>query len=1047
MSIAAVDSDVPANTLIYSAAGLPPGLAINSGTGQITGTIGYTANASSPYTATVSVIDNGSPNGTGQTTFGWTVGDTNRNPIGSDDAGTVAEDSVRVFNVLGNDMDPDGDPLSIAGLGAPSHGSAQVAAGGISYLPNPNYNGPDSVSYSLSDGRGGMDVATLHITVTPVNDAPTIAPISNRTGGEQQLISFTASASDIENDSVAFSLSGAPAGSAMTSGGVFTWTPSESQGPGGYSFNVVATDNGTPSLSGLRQVTITVTEVNAAPVVVNPGYQVSSENDNVTLDIMASDSDIPANTLHYTASGLPPGLSIDAASGRITGTLPFDAAARSPYAVTVTAGDSGSPQRSTATTFTWRVDNTNRAPVATDLHLEADAGVPISLVLAGSDPDGDAISYSLQNEPAKGSLSGGPRAYVYTPDVTAAGTDTFAYRVSDGDLSATGTVTVTITPNYAPVGDADGYVVRRGGVLTIEAPGVLTNDHDYEGAALTAVVQSSPTHGTLSLGDGGSFRYEHDGSAGDLDGFEYRVDDGMRQSEPIAVQIAIEENVAPTAVGDVVVLDEDTTAVFRPLNNDSDPNNEPVQIVGVGDPEHGSVTWNTGSVFTYKPERDYNGVDSFIYEITDGDLTGSAEVKLTINPVNDAPLAHDAAVVGRSGSTLTVDLDDFAADIDGDQLSYLLEAPPSSTVQQVSAGVFVFDLHGVVKDVPALAYVATDPAGVRATALLRVAVEIPAELVGIPSLVSDHVSVGSVFGGDGDGSHGRTSVVVGLRLMIGSVLGTFLALRLPSFVLLLLLVASLYLGFSRRFVFSSAPTALPLVDKKRVDIVMAPSQAGVPVREEAGAHQRVIHRFREDEKGIITTGARTMVRSEVWVEVETPEGDGWVYSEFITEQVPEVVFREDHRTHGVVADLVDRIYGSEDLLPITAGHDLHVALYGPPVRFSANSLKRLLLGASVYWWWNWTGDAPTTQNTFAEEVGESVAAAYRNRDAHFLEHQYPVPIEFANMHSLVVGNEEHAESWRIFFRYEKDEPSIAGLMREAAPNPAAMHGMPVRVPV
>jgi hypothetical protein len=315
----------------------------------------------------------------------------------------------------------------------------------------------------------------------------------------------------------------------------------------------------------------------------------------------------------------------------------------------------------------------------------------------------------------------------------------------------------------------------------------------------------------------------------------------------------------------------------------------------------------------------------------------------------------------------------------------------------------------------------------------------------VPSLVSDNVSVGSVFG-NGDGGHGTTSVVVGLRLMIGSVLGTFLALRLPIFVLALLLIASLFLGFSRRFAFSSTPTALPLVDKRRVDIVMSPSQAGVPVRVEPGSHQSVIHRFGEDEVGMVTTGARTMVRSEVWVEVETPEGDGWVNSEFITEQVSDAEFRDDARTHALVADLVDRIYGSDDLLPITAGHDLHVALFGPPVRFSANSLKRLLLGASVYWWWGLAGDAPTIQNTFAEEVGESLAAAYRNRDAHLLEHQYPVPIEFANLHSLVVGNHEHGESWRIFFRYEKDAPSIAGLMREAAPNPAAMHGMPVREP-
>ena len=112
----------------------------------------------------------------------------------------------------------------------------------------------------------------------------------------------------------------------------------------------------------------------------------------------------------------------------------------------------------------------------------------------------------------------------------------------------------------------------------------------------------------------------------------------------------------------------------------------------------------------------------------------------------------------------------------------------------------------------------------------------------------------------------------------------------------------------------------------------------------------------------------------------------------------------------------------------------------PPVRFAANALRRLLSGASVYWWWGPEGDTPRHQGTFAETVGDSVGVAYRNHDDRPVESDLPIPVEFVNMHSLVIGNHELGEGWRIFFRYEDDEPSIAGLMREAAPNPAAMHG-------
>ncbi len=187
-----------------------------------------------------------------------------------------------------------------------------------------------------------------------------------------------------------------------------------------------------------------------------------------------------------------------------------------------------------------------------------------------------------------------------------------------------------------------------------------------------------------------------------------------------------------------------------------------------------------------------------------------------------------------------------------------------------------------------------------------------------------------------------------------------------------------------------------------------------------------------------------MVRSEVWVEVETPEGDGWVDAEFLTEQVPRAMFLDDARVRALVADFIDRIYGSDDLLPVTAGHDLHVALFGPPVRFSANSLQRLLLGGSVHWWWGPTGDAPRHAEHFRRR-GRGVGGRCISQPGRSLRRgALPVPIEFANMHSLVVGNHELGEGWRIFFRYENGEPSIAGLMREAAPNPAAMHGEPVR---
>ncbi len=1046
LGIGAGDSDDPVNTLSYAASGLPPGLTIDPGTGLISGVLDFNASGGSPYTATITVTDNGVPAASGQAMFTWTVGDVNRAPVGADDAYTINEDASGVFDVLTNDNDPDGDAVTVTGVGLPAHGVATVLGNSIRYVPDRDYFGPDSFTYTVGDGRGGFAGATATVTVIGVNDVPVVTAPTAMTVSELNPVSFDVVAVDVEGDALSYALAGAPTGASIDSAGTFYWVPGEAHGPGSYLIDVVVGDDGTPVRATTHTVTIDVTELNAPPNLSNPGTQSSTEADAVNLGLAAYDSDLPVSILHFSATGLPPGLSINSATGIISGTIAHDAAAGSPYATTVTVYDDGIPPAHDQVTFSWIVAETNWPPVAVDMTVEATAGVPVVIALSANDPDGDAITYAVATAPTQGSLAGGPRVLTYTPDVAAAGLDSFTFSVSDGDAVDTGTVTISIAPNRVPIGIGDEYVVRRGGILVVDAPGVLGNDRDPEGQPLDAVIASLPSHGSVTLGADGTFTYENHGDNADIDSFTYRVGDGMRTSAPTTVRIVIEENVAPVAGNDMVGVDEDEQVSFRPLDNDTDANNEPVVVVGVADAAHGSVRWTPDGVFTYAPDPNWNGVESFDYVISDGDLTGTGVVTVVVSPVNDPPRADTVVAKGDSGERLVVDLNSYVYDVDGDAITFLLEAPPQGNAEQIEPGVFAFDLDGVIRDLPALAFIATDVHGAHGTALLKISIEIPADLVGVPALVGDDVRLAAasdmILGSapqDGEGS-----LVAGLRLMIGSVLGTFQAIRIPVLVLLAILLGSLYLGFTRRFVFSNTATALPLGSKRRVDVVMAQSRAGIPARDDPGSHQHIVARFGPDETGITTTGARSMVRSELWVEVETPEQDAWVNASFLTEQQPRASFADDERTRHLVAEMVDQLEAGGDLLPMTGGHDLHVAFFGPPVRFAAGSLRRLLSGASVFWWWGADGDAPSIQATFAEIVGGSIAAAYRNRGTHRLEPTFPVPIEFANMHSLVVGDHERGEAWRVFFRYEDDEPQIAGLMREAPLNPAAMHGMMVR---
>ncbi|WP_457605959.1 Ig-like domain-containing protein [Nitratifractor sp.] len=102
----------------------------------------------------------------------------NNPPTATDDSATVDEDGSVTIDVLANDSDPDGDTLTIQSVGTPAHGAASASGGQIVYTPNPDYNGPDSFTYTISDGNGGTASATVHITVNAVNDAPVANDVS-----------------------------------------------------------------------------------------------------------------------------------------------------------------------------------------------------------------------------------------------------------------------------------------------------------------------------------------------------------------------------------------------------------------------------------------------------------------------------------------------------------------------------------------------------------------------------------------------------------------------------------------------------------------------------------------------------------------------------------------------------------------------------------------------------------------------------------------------------------------------------------------------------
>lgn len=197
----------------------------------------------------------------------------NTAPTANADGYTTNEDVALVRSapgLLANDTDADGDTISVASATQPSHGTLTWSAdGAVSYVPNANYNGPDGFTYSITDGKGGADSATVAINVLPVNDPPAASGEDYSTPEDTALVvaapGLLANDEDIDGDALTASLASAPAHGMVTvsADGSFTYTPSADYF-GADSFTYTASDgNGG---SDTATVSITVTPVNDSPV-------------------------------------------------------------------------------------------------------------------------------------------------------------------------------------------------------------------------------------------------------------------------------------------------------------------------------------------------------------------------------------------------------------------------------------------------------------------------------------------------------------------------------------------------------------------------------------------------------------------------------------------------------------------------------------------------------------------------------------------------------------------------------------------------------------
>ncbi|MBN1140036.1 MAG: tandem-95 repeat protein [Anaerolineae bacterium] len=197
----------------------------------------------------------------------------------------------------------------------------------------------------------------------------------------------------------------------------------------------------------------------------------------------------------------------------------------------------------------------NTLPVAVDDGYAALRNTPLTVDAPGvlgndSDGDGDTLTATLDSAPASGTLAlAVDGSFVYTPTLNMTGVVTFTYHANDGladSNRATVTITVKLT-NVAPVAVDDSYSTAEDTVLTVAAPGVLGNDSDDNGDPLTAILQTAPANGTLTLKTDGSLDYTPAQDWSGVVTFTYYANDGTANSVVATVAITVTpDNDAPT---------------------------------------------------------------------------------------------------------------------------------------------------------------------------------------------------------------------------------------------------------------------------------------------------------------------------------------------------------------------------------------------------------------------------------------------------------------------------------------------------------------------
>jgi hypothetical protein len=702
----ASDADLPANTLTFSLVSAPSGMTINPSSGVVTWT---PTEAQGPSTnlITVKVTDNGAPPASDTKSFTVIVTESNSAPVLTvPGTQTIAELSTLTVTNTASDADLRANTLTFSLVSAPSGMTINPSSGVVTWTPT-EAQGPSTnlITVKVTDNGAppASDTKSFTVIVTEANTAPVLTVPGTQTIAELSTLTVTNTASDADlpANTLTFSLVSAPSGVTINpSSGVFTWTPTEAQGPSTNLITVKVTDNGAAPASDTKSFTVIVTEANTAPVLTVPGTQTIAELSTLTVTNTASDADLPANTLTFSLVSAPSGMTIDPSSGVLTWT-PTEAQSPSTNLITVKVTDNGAPPASDTKSFTVIVAEANTAPVLTVPGTQTIAELStLTVTNTASDADvpANTLTFSLVSTPSGMTIDPSSGVLTWTPtEAQGPSTNLITVKVTDNGAtpaSDTRSFTVIVTEsNSAPVLTVPGtQTIAELSTLTVTN---TASDADLPANTLTFSLVSAPSGMAINPSSGVLTwtPTEVQGPSTNLITVKVTDNGAPPASDTKSFTVIVTEaNTAPvlTVPGTQTIAELSTLTVTNTASDaDLPANTLTFSLVSAPngmtiDPSSGVVTWTP-------TEAQGPSTNLITVKVTDNGAPPASDTKSFTVIVTDANSAPVLTVPGTQTiaelSTLTVTNTASDADLPANTLTFSLVSAPSGMTINPSSGV------------------------------------------------------------------------------------------------------------------------------------------------------------------------------------------------------------------------------------------------------------------------------------------------------------------------------------------------------------------------